>query len=41
MGETRNKDVGSALVHERLEAHGDPRDREYNVLSQIDAINAE
>ena len=25
--ETRNKDVVSALVHERLEAHGDPRDR--------------
>ena len=31
---------GSARVRERLEAHGDPRDREYNVLFKMYVINA-
>ena len=38
--ETRNKDVVSALVHERLEAHGDPRDRVCIVGFKLSAINA-
>ena len=38
--ETRNKDVASALVHERLEAHGDPRDRVCIVGFKLSAINA-
>ena len=43
LGQTRNgsEEGGSALVREWLEAHGGPRDREYHVLSQLYAINAE